>query len=135
MIEDKISLLLKDIAKVKGELKEIKKDQRRQEKLDTPEYLEIKRVYNDLKKQKKTAEEAWQKELEADTEYRATVELREKKEEELAHLNEKLFAAIATLPPKPFMLNLELEAGPVKVQIMPEMRLYLNGREEKKRAT
>jgi len=135
MIEDKISLLLKDIAKVKGELKEIKKDQRRQEKLDTTEYLEIKRVYNDLKKQKKTAEEAWQKELEADTEYRATVELREKKEEELAHLNEKLFAAIATLPPKPFMLNLELEAGPVKVQIMPEMRLYLNGREEKKRAT
>lgn len=134
MVEDKISLILKDIAKQREELKEAKKDQRRQEKLDTPEYLEIKRVFNDLKRQKKDAEDAWQKELAGDTEYRATCELKEKKEEEIAQLNQKLFAAIATLPPKPFIMNVEMEAGPVKVQIMPEMHLYINGREEKKRA-
>jgi len=134
MVEDKITLILKDIAKQREELKEVKKDQRRQEKLDTQEYLEIKRVFTDLKRQKKDAEDVWQKELEQDAEYRATLELKVKKEEEIAQLNQKLFAAIATLPPKPFLMNVEMEAGPVKVQIMPEMHLYINGREEKKRA-
>jgi len=30
-------------------------------------------------------------------------------------------------------MDVEMEEGPVKVQIMPEMRLYVNGKEEKKR--
>jgi hypothetical protein len=134
MIEDKITLVLKDIAKHREELKEIKKEQRRQEKLDTQEYLEIKRVYTDLKRQKKDAEDAWLKELDQDAEYKSTLEMKVKKEEEIAQLNQKLFEAIATLPQKPFLMNVEMEAGPVKVQIMPEMHLYINGREEKKRA-
>jgi len=134
MVEDKISLILKDITKLKEELKELRKEQRIQEKLDTPEYLEVKRVFDDLKRQKKDAEEVWQKELTQDQEYQKIREMKVKKEEEIAELNQKLFAAIATLPPKPFLMNVELENGPVKVQIMPEMRLYINGREEKKRA-
>jgi len=134
MVEDKIALILKDLAKLKEELRELRKDQRQQEKLDSPEYLEIKRVFNDLKKQKKDAEEVFQQDLAGDTDYQKIRELKVKKEEEIAELNGKLFAAIATLPPKPFLMNVEMEAGPVKVQIMPEMRLYINGREEKKRA-
>lgn len=134
MVEDKISLILKDITKLKEELKELRKEQRIQEKLDTPEYLEVKRVFDDLKRQKKDAEEVWQKELTQDQEYQKIREMKVKKEEEIAEQNQKLFAAIATLPQKPFLMNVELENGPVKVQIMPEMRLYINGREEKKRA-
>jgi hypothetical protein len=133
MVEDKIALILKDLAKLKEELRELKKDQKQQEKLDTQEYLEIKRVFNDLKKQKKDAEEVFQQDLAGDSDYQKNRELKVKKEEEIATLNQKLFAAISTLPPKPFTMNVEMEAGPVKVQIMPEMRLYINGREEKKR--
>jgi hypothetical protein len=134
MIEDKITLMLKDIAKIREDLKETKKDMRGQEKLDTPEYLEIVRVFNDLKKQKKDMEEIWELELAGDEDYQKLREYKVKKEEEIAEINQKLFEAIATLPPKPFIMNVELDAGPVKVQIMPEMRLYLNGKEEKRRA-
>ena len=134
MIEDKITLMLKDIAKIREELKETKKDMRGQEKLDTPEYLEIVRVFNDLKKQKKDMEEIWELELAGDEDYQKLREYKVKKEEEIAEINQKLFEAISTLPPKPFIMNVELDAGPVKVQIMPEMRLYLNGKEEKRRA-
>jgi len=134
MIEDKITLMLKDIAKIREELKETKKDMRGQEKLDTPEYLEIVRVFNDLKKQKKDMEEIWELELAGDEDYQKLREHKVKKEEEIAEINQKLFEAISTLPPKPFLMNVELDAGPVKVQIMPEMRLYLNGKEEKRRA-
>jgi hypothetical protein len=133
MIEDKITLMLKDIAKIREEIKETKKDMRGQEKLDTPEYLEIVRVFNDLKKQKKDMEEIWELELAGDEDYQKLREYKVKKEEEIAEINQKLFEAIATLPPKPFIMNVELDAGPVKVQIMPEMRLYLNGKEEKRR--
>jgi hypothetical protein len=133
MVEDKIALILKDLAKLKEEQRELRKDLRQQEKQDSQEYLEVVRVFNDLKKQKKDAEDSWQKELAGDADYQKVRELKVKKEEEIAMHNQKLFAAIATLPPKPFMMNVEMEAGPVKVQIMPEMRLYINGREEKKR--
>jgi len=134
MVEDKISLILKDLAKLKEDIKVLRKEMRHEEKLDTPEYLEIKRVFNDLKKQKKDAEEIWQQELAGDDDYQKMREIKIKKEEEIAELNKKLFDAIATLPPKPFQMNLEMEEGQMRVQIMPEMRLYLNGREEKKRA-
>ena len=56
-----------------------------------------------------------------------------KKEEEIAQLNAKLFEVVGELPPKFFQMNVETEEGPVRVQIQPEMRLYLNGKEEKKR--
>ncbi len=134
MIEDKISLLLKDIAKLKEEMKEMKKEMRQEEKLDTPEYLDIKRAFEDLKRQKKDEEEKWERELAGDEDYQKMREEKINKEEEIADLNQKLFEAISTLPPKPFLMNVEMEQGPVKVQIMPEMRLYLNGKEEKKRS-
>ena len=133
MVEDKIALILKDLAKMKEELGDLRKDQKKLEKMDAPEYLEIRRVFNDLKKQKKDAEDIFQRDLADDGDYRKTRELKVKKEEEIAELNGKLFAAISTLPPKPFTMNVEMENGPVKIQIMPEMRLYINGKEEKKR--
>ncbi len=78
-------------------------------------------------------EEAWLKELAEDEGYQQLIELKTKHEEELANKNEALFKEIQKLPPKPVQLDLETEDGPVKIQIMPEMRLYLNGKEEKPR--
>jgi len=134
MIEDKITLALKDIAKLKEELKGIKKDLKHEEKLDTPEYIDIKRAYDDIRKQKKESEEAWQQELAGTDFYQKLREMKVQKEEDIATANQKLFDQISSLPQKPFLMNVELEEGPLRVQIMPEMRLYLNGKEEKKRA-
>ncbi len=133
MIEDKISLALKDIKKMKDELKDLKKDLKREEKMDTQEYLELKKAYEDIRRQKKDMEESWQKELAGMDSYQKLREMKLQKEEDMANAYQKLFGHIAELPPKPFIMNVEFDEGPTKVQIMPEMHLYLNGREEKKK--
>lgn len=133
MIEDKIQLILKDIKKTKEELHDIKKDLRDEEKLDTPEFMELKKAYEDLRKQKKEIEEKYKLELANDESYQKLREMKIQKEEEMAEQNAKLFKLIDELPPKPFIMNMETEEGPVKVQIVPDMRLFLNGKEEKKR--
>jgi len=134
MIEDKISLALKEIAKLKQEFNDIKKDMRAEEKIDTEEYSDLKKTYKDLKHQVKDLEEQWMLDLSKDASYTKLKEMRMKKEEDIALANKKLFGHIAQLPPKFFQMNVELENGPVKVEIHPEMRVYLNGKEEKKRA-
>ena len=133
MIEDKIALHLKDLRKLKQELHEIKKDVKDEEKIETEEYLELKRTYKDLKTQVKDLEEKTLLSLAQDTSYQQLKEKQKKKEEEIAQLNAKLFEVVGELPPKFFQMNVETEEGPVRVQIQPEMRLYLNGKEEKKR--
>jgi hypothetical protein len=134
MIEDKISLILKDLAKLKSELKDLKKDVKAEEKMDTEEYVDLKKAYKDMKLQLKDLEDQFHLELAKDDNYNKLREMVLSKEEEIANVNEKLFKLIAELPQKPFMMNVELEEGPVRVQIQPEMRVYLNGKEEKKRA-
>ena len=134
MIEDKIALALKELNKHKQELKDLKKDLKAEERIDSEEYLDLKKAYKDLKAQVKDVEEKWQQDLLKDEQYEKLREMKIKKEEEVATLNQKLFELIAELPPKFFQMNVDLEEGPVRVQIQPEMRVYLNGREEKKRA-
>jgi len=134
MIHDRISLCLKDLNKLKTEFKEIKKTLKNLEKIESEEYEDIKRAHKDLKKQMKAFEERWQNELLDDKEYLTMREMKEKKEEDIAHANQDLFKLIAQLPPQPFQMDVETEEGNLKIQIMPEMTLYLNGREEKKRA-
>lgn len=134
MIEDKISLALKEIRKLQMELKDIKKDMKEEEKIDTEEYSDLKKTYKDLKHQIKDLEEQWMLQLMKEEMYTKLREMKVKKEEEVAIANKKLFDLIAELPPKFFQMNVELEEGPVRFEVQPEMRVYLNGKEEKKRA-
>ncbi|MCA9373944.1 MAG: hypothetical protein R3B71_02610 [Candidatus Gracilibacteria bacterium] len=134
MIEDKIALALKQIAKLKMELRDLKKDVKYEEKLDTPEYLELKGGLQNLKKQVKAMEEEWMNELKQEEGYNKLREMVSNKEEEIARANQALFKHISELPQKPFQMKVDNEAGPMQVDIMPEMRLYLNGKEEKRRA-
>ena len=134
MIEDKISLALKEIKKLKQELQDIKKDMRAEEKIDSEEYIDLKKTYKDLKLQVKDLEEQWMLNLMKDAQYVKLKEMKVKKEEEVAQANQKLFEQIAKLPPKFFQMNVETEEGPIRVEVHPEMRVYLNGKEEKKRA-
>lgn len=133
MVHDKIALLLKDISQVGEKLKDIKKDMKQEEKLTDNDYLELKKALKDLKAQVKEREEEHAEDLKKDDFYNQLRELRLKSEEELANLSEKLFGLLSDLPPKAFEIKMETEAGPVRVQVIPEMKVYMNGKEEKKR--
>ncbi len=134
MIQDKIVLALQDLRKLRDELKDVKKDLKHEEKIDDEQYGTLVKSAKELKAQVATFEESWERELLQDEPYKKLRELKMKKEEEIAEKNEELFRFIAQLPQKAFELNLETEDGPVRVQVQPEMRVYLNGKEEKKRA-
>ena len=41
MVEDKIAVALKDIAKFKDELRDVKKDMRAEEKIDNDQYIQL----------------------------------------------------------------------------------------------
>lgn len=133
MVEDKIALAVKNIQKLKMEFRDLKKDLRYEERLDTPEYLDLKGTLKDLKVQVKAMEEEFMNELKQEEGYNKLRELVSNKEEEIARANEGLFKHIAELPSKPFQIKVDDETGPMQVNIMPEMRLYLNGKEEKRR--
>lgn len=133
MIEDKIVLVLKDINDLKDKLKEIRKDMKIDEEIDTDEYIELKKLLKEAKQQVKDKEEEHLKDLQSDESYNQLRELKIKKEEELAHAYEDLFLHVAKLPPKIFQMNVETENGPVRLQIQPEMRVYVNGKEEKRK--
>jgi len=133
MVHDKIALVLKDVSKLKDKLKEVKKDMKQEEVVSTEDYIQLKAAYKSLRMQVKDIEEAHKQELADDDFYNQLRELRLKTEEELALANEKLFDLVADLPQKFMEMDVETEGGRVKVQIQPEMRLYMNGKEEKQR--
>lgn len=134
MIQDKIILALQDLGKMKDELKEVKKDLKAEEKIDDEQYDVLKKSAKELKAQVKDFEEEWTRELMQDESYNKLREMKLEKEGDIAEKSEELFGYISQLPAKAFELNMDTEAGPVRVQVQPEMRVYLNGREEKKRA-
>lgn len=131
MIQDKISLLITDISGLKEKLKGIKKDMKHSEKNENEDYIELKKASKEMKAQVKDLEEAWKSELQSDDHYNTLRELRLKAEEDIAHARQGLFECLAKMPQKPFHINLETESGLIRVQIQPEMKIYLNGKEEK----
>jgi conjugal transfer/entry exclusion protein len=133
MIDDQIRNSLPKIKKLKDDLREIKKDIKEEEKIDSPEYADLDKALKDLKKQVKDFKEQWMLEMQGDENYNKLREMKISKEEDIAEESAKLFELISKLPPKPFEMNVDGEDGQVRVQIIPDMRLYLNGREEKKR--
>lgn len=134
MIDDQIRLAIQNIRKLKEELRQLKKDQREEEKIDSPEYLDLEKALKDLKKQVKDYRDQWMLEMQSDENYNKLREMRIGKEEEIAEANAKLFELLAKLPQKPVEMNMDDENGPIRIQILPEMKLYLNGKEEKRRA-
>jgi hypothetical protein len=132
MIEDQIMLALQDIAKIKDKLKAVKKDVHEEEKIVDDQYIELKKTYKDIKLQVKDFEIDYLADLQKDESYNKLREMKIGLEEDLALAREKLFENISKLPQKAFNLSLDTEGGPVKVQVQPEMRVYINGKEEKK---
>lgn len=129
MVDDKIKLLLQDITKLQEKLKDIKKDIKIDEAIEDDQYDQLKASSKDLKQQVKDFEESYLEDLKKDQSYHQLREMKVKTEEEIAQNQEKLFEQVAKLPQKAVRLEVVTEYGPVNIQIQPEMRLYLNGRE------
>lgn len=134
MIENKIQELIVALNRLKEEYKAIKKSIRTEEKItDETEYESLKRAYKQLKEQIKDFEDAYRSSLYEDEAYTELIKLKEQKEEEIVKNYEKLNKLIAELPQKPVEMKMETEEGHTNVQIFPEMRMYINGKEEKLR--
>lgn len=133
MIDDQIRLSLQNLKKLREELRDIRKDIKEEEKIDSPEYQDLEKALKDLKKQVKEFKDQWMLEMQSDENYNKLREIKIKKDEEIAEATEKLFELINKLPQKPVEMKMDTEEGPIRIQIMPEMKLYLNGREEKRR--
>lgn len=133
MIHDKIQLAIMDVRKMEEKLSGIKKDVRKEEKIEDDGYLELKSGLRDMKLQVKDFEEEQLADLQKSDFYNELRQLRLKAEEELAESKDKLFKFLAQVPLKPFDLDLKDEEGFTKIQAIPEMRVYVNGKEIKKK--
>lgn len=133
MSQDKFAVTLQDISKVKEKLKGIKKDMKAEEKIIADDYLELKKALKELKEQVTEYEEKFKSGLSDNSHYQKLREMKIAEDEELAHLNMQLFAALAKLPQKAFKMNVDTESGTLLVQVEPDMRIFINGKEEKRR--
>ena len=134
MTEDKIVLVLKELSKLREELKAIKKDVKVEEKIDDEQYQTLKKSAKELRAQVKEFEENWKQELHQDENYKQLIEMKVEKEEEIADRVAELYHLVAKLPPKAWETNMDTDDGPVRIQVQPQMTVYLNGKEEKKRS-
>lgn len=132
MIHDKIQLAIKELRKFEEELKGVKKDIKEEEKIEEEQYLELKKALKELKAQVKDYEEQQLGELRKTEFYAKLREMQLKTTEDLALAREKLFGLLAELPLKPFEMDLREEETLTKLQALPEMRLFLNGKEIRK---
>ncbi|PKL37013.1 hypothetical protein CVV38_03960 [Candidatus Peregrinibacteria bacterium HGW-Peregrinibacteria-1] len=133
MVDGKILLVLKDLAKHRETLKLVKKEMKKMEKVENEDFEKLRKTVKDLRMQLKDMEDEHRSTLLEDDDYNSLREEQLELEESLAHSLEKLYEYVATLPAKFVQLDLETEMGTMKVQINPEMKVYVNGREEKKR--
>lgn len=133
MIEDKISLTIQELNKLKEKLKDLKRDIKDEERIDDEPYLQLKDSYKDLRQQIKDFEEQALNDLHKDASYKQLIEMKIKLEEQIAHEKERLMKHLQEMPQKAFQMKVETESGPLIVQIQPEMKIYVNGKEEKTR--
>jgi CRISPR/Cas system CSM-associated protein Csm4 (group 5 of RAMP superfamily) len=132
MTHDKIQLMIQEIRKLEEKLRDIKKDIKKEEKIDDEQYLEMKSGLRDMRLQVKDFEGDYLEDLKKSDFYNQLREMQLKAEEELAHAREKLFDQLEKLPLKPFEMDMNEEEGMVKIQALPELRIFVNGKEVKK---
>lgn len=126
-----IANFLKDLIKLRIEYKEIKKDLRNEEKIEREEYEDLKRTLKDLKKQVKDYEETFLRDLAQMSDYQKLKEMLVLKEEEIGEKREALFKELAKLPKEFTSFDLDLGDEKAKVEVLPAMRLFMNGKEER----
>ena len=132
MTHDKITLAIKELRKFEEELKGIKKDIKKEEKIEDDKYLELKRALKQLKEDVKYMEEEHLDDLRSSDFYGQLREAQLGAEEKVANKREELFKLLDQLPMKAFEMSVDdSEEGPVKIQAHPQLRVFVNGKEVK----
>lgn len=134
MVHDKIQLAIKDVQKKQEALKEVKAEIKMEEKIEDDNYVQLKSGLKDMKAQVKTFEEDFLNGLKNGEFYNKLREERLKAEEELALAKEKLFGLLGEVPFKAFEIDVNdgEEGGFTKIQALPEMKIFVNGKEIRK---
>jgi predicted nucleic acid-binding Zn-ribbon protein len=132
MIHDKIQLAIQEVRKLEEELKQSKKDVKAEEKIEDDQYTQLKSGLRDMRGQVKDFEEDHLQDLKSSDFYNKLREERLKADEDLALAREKLFDLLAQCPLKPFEMDMKGEDTFTKIQAIPEMKIFVNGKEIKK---
>jgi len=132
MVHDQIQLAIKEVRRVEEKLKETKKDLKSEEKIEDDRYSDLKIGLKQMRIEVKEFEEDHLQDLKESDFYNQLRENKMKAEEELAHAKEKLFKLLEKVPLKPFKIDAKEEEGPVKIEALPEMKVFVNGKEIKK---
>lgn len=133
MVHDKIQMTIQKVRKLDDALKEAKKDVKKEEKIEDEKYQELKTGLKEMRTQVKDFEEDYLADMKKSEFYTKLREQVLKAEEELALEKEKLFALLEKVPLKAFEIDAkDDEDAMVKIQALPEMRIYVNGKEVKK---
>lgn len=134
MVHDKIQLAIKEVQKKQEALKEVKAEIKMEEKIEDDTYTQLKTGMKEMKAQVKTFEEDFLNGLKNGEFYNKLREERLKAEEELALAKEKLFGYLAEVPFKAFEIDVNdnEEGGFTKIQALPEMKIFVNGKEIRK---
>ena len=133
MIHEKIQLAIKDVREMEEKLRDVKKDIRKEEKIEDERYVELRAGLKDMRMQVKDYEEEQLTDLRQTDFYNQLRELKMKAEEDLAHAREQLFKLLAQAPMKPFEMQMKGEEGLTRIQAIPEMKIFVNGKEVKKK--
>ena len=128
MVHDNLAMALKELIVMRNDLKEIKKEMKEEEKMDSEDYLDLKSKVKDLKGSLKDIEEEFMTELRSTELYQNLLESKVAKEEEVGKKMEAIGKLLGKLPQKHFAMDVETENGVIKMEAQPEMQLYWGGK-------
>ncbi len=134
MYDDKIKIAIQKLIKIRDEINDFKKDKRKMEKEIPEDLKELMKSLRDLKEQVKDKQDEFTKNLQEETTYQKLREMIVNKEEEIAEAKVQLWQAVSQIPQeKNISMDIKIdEARFIKLQTERDIRVYLNGKEEKK---
>lgn len=129
----KIAEALKAMVKATNEIKELKKSIKEMEKVETEDYIGLKKTIKEMSAQAKEIKEKYEKELLSDLEYCTLKDLKTKKEEEKALAAQSVAELLySDMPGKLLKLpNIETDEGILTAHVAQGLKLYVNGKEQK----
>ena len=119
MKEDKIIIILQELDKVRQALKEIKKDLKREEKIDDEQYETMRQTVKEMRAQIKDFETDWKAELHKDSDYQKLVEMKVEKEEEAANLIAEMYHIINSVPDSSHLLVIDGNFIEICTHVLP----------------
>jgi DNA repair exonuclease SbcCD ATPase subunit len=128
MIHDKLALALKDLTSLQNDIKDIKREMKEEERNSNEDYLALKSKVKEMAQQVKDMNNEFMANLRTEELYQNLLESKTQKDEEVGKKVEEILKMLDQLPKKHFKMDVDTENGVVKMEVQPEMKLYMNGK-------